>query len=59
MNLQEFESQYKNTIEQSLNQLQAAVLLLAQLESKIASIGQDLQNLSQTVEDFINEQSSE
>lgn len=31
MNLQEFESQYKSTIEQSLNQLQTAVLLLSTL----------------------------
>jgi len=56
MNLQEFETHYRNTIEQSLNQLQTAVLLLSQLEDRITNIGRDLQNLSQVLEDFVNEQ---
>lgn len=59
MNLQEFETQYRNEIEQSLNQLQTAVLLLAHLESRISSVGQDLQNLSLTVEEFVAEQRAE
>lgn len=59
MNLQEFETQYRNTIEQSLNQLQTAVLLMAQLEDKITTVGRDLQNLSQVVEEFINEHRAE
>ena len=59
MNLQEFESQYKSRIEQSLNQLQTAVLLLARLESRITTVGQELQDLSQLVEDFISEQRAE
>lgn len=59
MNLQEFETQYKTTIEQSLNQLQTAVLLLAQLENRITTVGRDLQNLSQALEEFINEQKAE
>ena len=56
MNLEEFETHYRNTIEQSLNQLQTAVLLLAQLEARITNVGLDLQHLSQTLEDFISEQ---
>ncbi len=56
MNIQEFEIQYRNNIDATLNQLQTAVLLLAQLENRITAIGQDLQNLSQTVEEFIIEQ---
>lgn len=56
MNIQEFETQYRNGIDQTLNQLQTAVLLLAQLENRITVIGQDLQNLSQTVEEFVIQQ---
>lgn len=56
MNIQEFEIQYRNGIDETLNQLQTAVLLLAQLENRITIIGQDLQNLSQTVEEFVIQQ---
>lgn len=56
MNIEEFEIQYRNGIDETLNQLQSAVLLLAQLENRITIIGQDLQNLSQTVEDFVVQQ---
>lgn len=56
MNIQEFENQYRNGIDETLNQLQTAVLLLAQLENRITIIGQDLQNLSQTVEEFVIQQ---
>jgi hypothetical protein len=56
MNIQEFEIQYRNNIDETLNQLQTAVLLLAQLENRITVISQDLQNLSLIVEEFITEQ---
>lgn len=59
MNIEEFENQYRNSIDRTLNQLQTAVLLLAQLEDRITVIGQDLQNLSQTVEEFVTEQREE
>ena len=59
MNLQEFETHYRNEIEQSLNQLQTAVLLLAQLQAKILDTGHNLQNLSQTLEEFITQQKVE
>ncbi|HEY9779760.1 MAG TPA: hypothetical protein V6D09_06445 [Leptolyngbyaceae cyanobacterium] len=59
MNIEEFETNYRNGIDETLNQLQTAVLLLSQLEARITIIGQDLQNLSQTVEEFVVEQRNE
>jgi hypothetical protein len=56
MNLEEFVTQYRNGVDQTLNQLQTAALLLAQLEDRITLIGQDVQTLSQTVEEFISQQ---
>jgi len=59
MNLEEFENYYRDTVEKILNDLQTAVLLAAHLENRIIVIGQDLQNLSQTVEEFIIQQRAE
>lgn len=59
MNIEEFETNYRNGIDETLNQLQTAVLLLSQLEARITVIGQDLQNLSQTVEEFVIQQRNE
>jgi hypothetical protein len=59
MNIEEFELNYRNGIDDTLNQLQTAVLLLAQLEDRITVIGQDLQNLSLTVEEFVTQQRDE
>ncbi len=59
MNIEEFETNYRNGIDETLNQLQTAVLLLSQLEARITVIGQDLQNLSQTVEEFVTQQRNE
>jgi Na+/phosphate symporter len=59
MNLEEFESQYRAAIDETLNQLQTATLLLAQAQAKVLEIGSYVQNLSQTVEEFIAEQKSE
>ncbi len=59
MNLEEFEIQCRATLEESLNELQTTVLLVAQLQNRIVIIGQELQNLSQTVEEFIAEQKAE
>ena len=56
MNLLEFEAQYRNAIDETLNELQTAVLLMAQLQARIINVGQDLQNLSQTVEGFVTQQ---
>lgn len=59
MNIEEFENNYRRTIDESLNELQTVVLLTANLQNRITSIGQSLQNLSQTVEEFIAEQKTE
>jgi len=59
MNIEEFELNYRNGIDDTLNQLQTAVLLLAQLEDRITVIGQDLQNLSLTVEEFVTQHRDE
>ncbi len=59
MELDEFEAQYKRAIEENLNQLQTAVLLLAQLEARITNVGQNLQNLSQAVEEYLTQQRTE
>ena len=59
MNLQDFESQYRNAMDETLNELQTAMLLLAQAQRKISEIGNNVQNLSQIVEEFILTQKSE
>lgn len=59
MNLQELETQYQNAIEESLDQLQTAFLLLTQLEARITNIGQNLQSFSKNLEEFISEQKTE
>ena len=59
MNLQDFESQYRNAMDEILNELQTAILLLAQAERKIYEIGNNVQNLSQIVEEFIGNQKSQ
>lgn len=59
MNLDEFESQYRDTMDETLNQLQTATLLVAQVQAKIAEIGRSVQNISLTVEEFITQQKSD
>ncbi len=59
MNLQHFEAEYREAIAETLNELQAAVLLLAEVQNKISKIGNSVQNLSQRVEEFIAEQKTE
>ncbi|WP_445635756.1 hypothetical protein NSTC745_00536 [Nostoc sp. DSM 114161] len=59
MNLQDFEAQYREAIAETLNELQATVLLLAEVQNKISIIGNSVQNLSQRVEEFIAEQKAE
>ncbi|WP_341525574.1 hypothetical protein [Nostoc sp. UHCC 0302] len=59
MNLQEFESQYRETMDQTLNELQAAALLLAQVQMKISEVGNYVQYISETVEEFIVEEKAQ
>ncbi len=59
MNSQDFESQYRETMNETLNELQSAILLLAQAQRKISIIGSSVQNLSQSVEEYLIKQKSE
>lgn len=56
MDSKDFESQTRDQLEQVLNQLQAANLLIAQLETQIANAGQTVRELSQLIETFNNQQ---
>ena len=59
MKLSDFETQYRQASEPTINQLQTAVILVAQLQAIIANIGHELQNISLTVEDFIAQNRAE
>ncbi|MDZ8258851.1 hypothetical protein [Nostoc sp. ChiQUE01b] len=59
MNLQDFEVQYREAMAETLNELQTAVLLLAQVQQKILTIGSSVQTLSERVEEFIADQKAE
>lgn len=59
MSLQEFEAQYRDAMSETLNELQTAMFMLAQVQTKITQIGSTVQTLSQRVEDFISEQKIE
>jgi len=54
MNLEEFESQTRSSIERALTHLQTATLLLSALEIQIVESGDSVKNLSLTIEQFIN-----
>lgn len=56
MNIDEFETEYRTAIESNLNQLQTAVLLIAQLETIVNNVGQNLQNLTVTFEEYVEQQ---
>lgn len=59
MNIDEFETEYRTAIESNLNQLQTAVLLIAQLETIVNNVGQNLQNLTVTFEEYVDQQRSQ
>ena len=59
MNLQEFEGQYREAMAETLNDLQTAVLLLAQLQDRISKISSSVQHISERVEEFIEDQKAE
>ncbi|MDX2232497.1 MAG: hypothetical protein NW220_22895 [Leptolyngbyaceae cyanobacterium bins.349] len=56
MNLEEFRNQTRSALEATLNQLQSATLLVAELEAQIADAGRTVQHLTVVVEQFINSQ---
>jgi hypothetical protein len=53
MNMEDFESKYRDAIDEILNQLQTLTLVVARAETKISEIGNSVQKLSLTVEEFI------
>ncbi|QLE58801.1 hypothetical protein [Nostoc sp. TCL26-01] len=59
MNVNDFESDYREAIVQVLNELQSAVLLLEQAQRQIYTLGSSVQRITETVEAFVNEQKSE
>ena len=56
MDLEQLDTQARELIEQALNQLQAATLLAAQLETQIFETGNSVQNLSRTIETFLTDE---
>ncbi|MBW4470042.1 MAG: hypothetical protein KME45_06515 [Stenomitos rutilans HA7619-LM2] len=59
MTLEEFESQTREELEQTLNQLQSATLLIAELTAQISQTGRTVQSLSQNIETFVTQQRSQ
>lgn len=59
MTLEEFESQTREELEQTLNQLQSATLLIAELTAQITQTGRTVQSLSQNIETFVTQQRSQ
>lgn len=56
MDIEEFRANARATLEQTLNHLQAATLLVAELEVQIAEAGRTVQVLSQMIEVFADQQ---
>jgi hypothetical protein len=56
MDLEEFESEARTYVEQTLNQLHTAALLAGRLETEITEAGETVQTLSQLIEHFIAQQ---
>ncbi len=54
MKLEEFEANYRNAMDETLNQLQTVVFLLSRVETQVVEISHSIQTLSQTVEEYIN-----
>ncbi|MBD2003651.1 MULTISPECIES: hypothetical protein [Cyanophyceae] len=54
MKLEEFEANYRNAMDETLNQLQTVVFLLSRVETQVVEISHSIQTLSKTVEEYIN-----
>lgn len=55
MNVQEFESNYREAIDSVGNQTQAIAVAIAQIEEHLQEIRQTLQNLNRVVENYVNQ----
>ncbi|MEL6136098.1 MAG: hypothetical protein AAFQ61_11560 [Cyanobacteria bacterium J06626_23] len=56
MSIDEFELRYRESMREVLDQLQYAVMLSAQLQETVSTIGTSLHTLNQTTERFIADQ---
>ncbi len=56
MNIEEFREQTRSSLEEALNQLHTATLLVNHLESQIMEAGRTVQRLSAVVEEFLDSQ---
>jgi hypothetical protein len=56
MEIDELETRYRDQIDLLLNELQTVSLLAVQLEARISQISTSIQDLSQVVETYINDQ---
>lgn len=56
MNVEDFRHQARANLEETLNCLQTATLLVAELDTQIAAAGRSIQSLSQMIEDFTEPQ---
>lgn len=56
MSIDEFEIRYRESMREVLDQLQYAVMLSAQLQDTVSTIGSSLQTLNHTTEQFITQQ---
>jgi hypothetical protein len=56
MTPEEFKTQTRDVLELSLNQLQSATLMIAQLESQVADVGRSVRTLSQLIETFVTQE---
>jgi hypothetical protein len=54
MDAREFQVHTREILEHTLNQLQAATLLVAQLESQVSEAGRSVQGLTQVIEQYVN-----
>lgn len=55
MDLEDFESQYRQKINELIGQLQTAVILKTQLEAQLIAIGNNMQAITQIVEEYIKQ----
>ena len=56
MNLDEFETQYRISLDLTLNQLQSVNLLIAKLQLTIDGVSENLDNLTSSFEQYIQQQ---
>lgn len=59
MTSENLKSDYREALDETLNHLNVVSLLVAQIESKMEQVRDSMQNLSQLVEQMIEEEKSE